>query len=599
MKTQLNVQRRKSSAWSTPVQMSRHKEYSRSLFASPRFLSVALLFVMACAVVFVDAVLPLKGVFFYLSFPDTQLSHLLLLPTRILFPGLAIDTPIHYLHVVPVTSDIAWIETGFMALGILALFLCYVVALRKLPRHISRRFILLSTALLGLLFVLYPAMTSQDVFSYIAYARLGAIYHLNPLTAVPDAIPHDPVYPYIFWTAQPSAYGPVWAILTCGLQWLLYIVGFKNILSMTLVLRFLGLAAHLGSVQLIWLLGGSLQSFTGVLSNKKRVIATLAFAWNPLLLFEACTNAHNDTIILFVILLTIWCLLPREVEKNTLGRFLAAIVLLAIATSIKVTLLILFPLLVLYAWKQLPRRYTSAALAILSYVSVIVLLYAPFWQHGAVLHVFKVNPTSLRDINSPYEFAIHFYENLMHRPFVLPPPMKATPAEVLTHITSYVLFCVFYGIYLLHVLLTPKELRSLPSLLKAMALVWLVYCLVGSSWLWPWYFTIFFGLFALIEMTEISWTPFSRVFRMPLAMRFLAFTLLGLYCFACWGPLTTFVPFLYQFQWAYLRGVWLLAIPLLAARYPLPAFLKRIQRATEPELPIVPLPHKTNVLSGL
>jgi hypothetical protein len=43
------------------------------------------------------------------------------------------------------------------------------------------------------LFLLAPPLLSQDVFSYIAYPRLGARHGLDPYVAVPAAIPHDAV----------------------------------------------------------------------------------------------------------------------------------------------------------------------------------------------------------------------------------------------------------------------------------------------------------------------------------------------------------------------------------------------------------------------
>ena len=46
----------------------------------------------------------------------------------------------------------------------------------------------------------------------------------------------------------------------------------------------------------------------GSISPRLRALAILAFAWNPLLLFEAAVNAHCDTTILFFVLLALWLL---------------------------------------------------------------------------------------------------------------------------------------------------------------------------------------------------------------------------------------------------------------------------------------------------
>ena len=54
---------------------------------------------------------------------------------------------------------------------------------------------LLWTAIgLQAVFVLAPPLLSQDVFSYIAYARLGVEHGLNPYAFRPFDIPGDPVF---------------------------------------------------------------------------------------------------------------------------------------------------------------------------------------------------------------------------------------------------------------------------------------------------------------------------------------------------------------------------------------------------------------------
>ena len=42
-----------------------------------------------------------------------------------------------------------------------------------------------------------PILLSTDVFSYIAYARMGVEHGLNPYLHGPIAIAHDPVYHYV------------------------------------------------------------------------------------------------------------------------------------------------------------------------------------------------------------------------------------------------------------------------------------------------------------------------------------------------------------------------------------------------------------------
>ncbi|MEO7019209.1 MAG: hypothetical protein ABI234_03560, partial [Ktedonobacteraceae bacterium] len=295
-----------------------------------RFLPYTTFFALICAVLFMNAVISLRN----LWFPEallTQLGSWPVAPSLILFPGWPVNPPIpQFPFYSPHNILASWGTLALLLGAFAAIFLIYLFALRRLPTLISRRFIINSTLVLGLLFLLIPVVTSSDIFSYIAYARMGVIHGLNPLTSAPSAITNDPVYGYVSWRTQPSAYGPTWTLITSFFQEILALCGLgAYVLPMVLVLRLWGLAMHISSVCLVWSIGGSLQRLHGIVSAKKRLLATLAFAWNPLLLLEACTNAHNDTTLLLLILLVIWFLVRAQfrseapVLTHVAGRLIA------------------------------------------------------------------------------------------------------------------------------------------------------------------------------------------------------------------------------------------------------------------------------------
>ncbi|MGH2510884.1 MAG: hypothetical protein ACRDHZ_26265, partial [Ktedonobacteraceae bacterium] len=295
-----------------------------------RFLPYSTFLALICAVLCMNAVMALRN----LWFPEallTQLGSWPVAPSLILFPGWPVNPPIPQFHTPGPYNLLASWGTLVILLGAFTtVFLIYLFALRNLPARISRRFIMRSTLVLGLLFVLIPVVTSSDIYSYIAYARIGIIHGLNPLTTVPYTISKDPVYGYVSWRDQPSAYGPTWTFITSFFQEILVLCGLgAYILPMVLILRLWGLAMHISSVCLIWSISGSLQRLHGIVSAKKRLLATLAFAWNPLLLLEACTNAHNDTTLLLLILLAIWFLVHAQlgngfpIPTGLVGRLIA------------------------------------------------------------------------------------------------------------------------------------------------------------------------------------------------------------------------------------------------------------------------------------
>jgi hypothetical protein len=533
------------------------------------FLPFVLFFAMMYAFLLLDAVLPLRD----LKFTDALLTHVApwtLWPTSILFPHRPVTAFVPVIIMAnPPTVMSSWKETALLLGVFLNAFLLYLLALRLLPRRISLRYVLISTLLLGILCVFIPIVTSTDVYSYIAYARMAVIYHLNPLTTVPTAIHTDPVYGRLYWLKQPSAYGPTWALVTCLLQWLAISVGFNGILSMLLSLRIFGLAMHLGSTWLIWSISGHIQRRYGFISPEKRLLGVLAFAWNPLLLLEACVNAHNDASLLFFVLLAIWMLVRKT--PITTRIYLLAAVMFALATSLKLYVVLLAPVLLLFLWIQ-PRKFQNTVGALATYLGIVLLLYAPFWEHGAILKVFLVNPTAFRNINSPAEFLSYLFNGIYyalvsvgaHHPITTYVYIGSS-AELVAHILGIGVFVIIYGLVFWRAARHAQHhIGTFPGLIRWLALVWLLYCVIGAPWFWPWYAVTFFGLYALLEATSER-EPLSFGFlRQPLTIRLLAFSLLTLYCFFGWGSTNSAIPGLPGFLCAYLRGLWVWALPLLA-----------------------------------
>lgn len=453
----------------------------------------------------------------------------------------------------------------------LILFSLYFMAIRYLPDSLSYRFIWRSTLLLGLLYIFIPIVTSQDIFSYIAYARIGMFYHLNPLITSPKIISHDPIYHFIYWVNQPSIYGPTWIYITYLLQWLALTLGFKSILAMEVLFRLFGLAVYLASVHLVWLLSarvqGSEKTTIPDLVQVRRLRATLAFAWNPFLLFEASVNAHNDISILFLVLAGLWFFFPQRGEKRY--SYLLTAILLALATSLKVTVVILLPGFLLVLWKQhTPRDWRglrAPALMASLYAGLVLLLYLPFWQHGALLHTFQNNPGTSRDINSLYELLVIIYAHLRKTPLIYTMD-HGSSIEVLTHLISIFLFAIIYGALCLRALFVPHSMKTLTALARWIALIWLLYCLVGSPWFWPWYTITFFGPIALVEAANRKEGQeqglWSNMY-LSLFVRVLTLSMLSFYAFSNLKSDAPPFPVLPRLRWMYLRGIWLWLPPLL------------------------------------
>ena len=535
----------------------------RSGVHTPDFLPYSILPAMLCTWLLIGALLPLRGLLFNTALLN-RLAPWLLIPTHVLFPYWQLNAILTSRITLYPTLSVSWQETMLLFVAFLLLLLFYLLALRYLPRRITRRSIILSTLLLGGICVLFPMLTSPDLFSYIFYARAGVFYHVNPLTALPQTMPGDPTYPYIYWTNQPSAYGPTWMAITCALQWLLAGLGntgLDNVAWMVLALRLLGLLAHLCSTLLVWSICGHLQQRQSMIALHTRLQATLAFAWNPLLLFEACVNAHNDTLVLLFVLLSAWFLVHDRTYNLRTALYTA--LTLALGTCLKINIALFMPGILLFFCCQ-PHRFPLAGTFTITYVGSMVLLYLPFWQHGAILNLLHVNPSTHRNINSLAEFLTFFTDSLARLSGVA--ASSGSPVENSLHTTSLAIFAAGYSILCWQIGIRHK-LQTPLQLLRWMAVAWLLYCVLGAPWFWPWYAVTFFGLFALIEAVDTErWRkhPCYTIAYIPLMVRLLTFSLLSLYCFYTWAAYNSTLFLLPGFRWAYWRGLWLWLLPLLA-----------------------------------
>ena len=108
----------------------------------------------------------------------------------------------------------------------------------------SMRWLLWSVIGLHVVFLLAPPLLSQDVFSYIAYARLGVEHDLNPYAFRPFDIPGDPVFGFAGSKDAVDVYGPFFTLLTYPLAWVSVPVAFWS-------LKLIAAASSLGLVLLV------------------------------------------------------------------------------------------------------------------------------------------------------------------------------------------------------------------------------------------------------------------------------------------------------------------------------------------------------------
>jgi alpha-1,6-mannosyltransferase len=164
-----------------------------------------------------------------------------------------------------------------------ALALYAVVLLRA--ADISRRTAIWAVAGLHVLFLLAPPLLSQDVFSYIAYARLGVEHGLSPYTHSPIDIAGDPVFGFAGSKGAVSVYGPAFTLLTYPLSSL-------GVAGAYWVLKVIAAAASLGIVALVWRTAERL--------GRDPVAPALFVGLSPLVLVHVVSAAHNEALVVLL-----------------------------------------------------------------------------------------------------------------------------------------------------------------------------------------------------------------------------------------------------------------------------------------------------------
>jgi hypothetical protein len=250
-----------------------------------------------------------------------------------------------------------------LTLVMCASYAAVLLAAGALPgRAIALTIVAANVALL-----LGPPLISQDVFGYLAFARLGVLHGLDPYTHVAAEAPTDAVFPFIGWPFQHSPYGP---LFTLG-SYPLASVGLAGGLW---TLKAVAVAASLGAVALT----ASAASRMGRSAKAAAVFVGL----NPVLLELAVGGAHNDTLVLLILAGALALaagiagaggMVSKGADGISNPRAVAAVLAAGVGVKASAGLVLPFVVLAPAAWQERGRVAASAlgALALLAFVAIV------------------------------------------------------------------------------------------------------------------------------------------------------------------------------------------------------------------------------------
>jgi alpha-1,6-mannosyltransferase len=191
-----------------------------------------------------------------------------------------------------------------------------------------------------------PGVFTTDIFSYVMYGHISAVYNLNPYIYPPNYFPANPVLAWIhpIWHDQPSVYGPIWT----GISWIMAramaplndvvtTLDDGTVLQVGLMEQVFAYKLLMNVVQVInlalvwWLLGRVFSA-----RPRARLTAFVVFAWNPLMLFDVPGSAHNDALMVTLLLLGFVPLVWRQREPTNIA-WTAATFFVGMSALIKYT----------------------------------------------------------------------------------------------------------------------------------------------------------------------------------------------------------------------------------------------------------------------
>jgi alpha-1,6-mannosyltransferase len=233
-----------------------------------------------------------------------------------------------------------------------------MLLLTRRPRGavISKRWAIVLIAALHAVVFAGPILISTDIFSYIAYARMGVEHGLNPYLHGPVAISGDPVFQYVGhdWRHVATAYGPLYTLFSYPFA----------PLGVTGALWGMKVVAQLASVGML--------ALTWRCAEKRHLNPTwaiLAVGANPLYVIYGLGGAHNDLLMLL--------LMMAAVSLTLGGRDAAAGAVVVGGALVKATVAALLPFMILSRRRLAPILGALAALAFGA-----LLAYLAFGVHG-------------------------------------------------------------------------------------------------------------------------------------------------------------------------------------------------------------------------
>ncbi len=234
------------------------------------------------------------------------------------------------------------------------------IAVLVSARALSGRAIGLTIVVANLILLLGPPLISQDVFGYLAFARMGVLHGLDPYTHFAIEAPTDAIYPFIGWPRQHSPYGPLFTLSS-------YAAAPLGLAGGLWALKAIAVAGSLAAV--------ALSARAASLLGRSGRWAAAFVGLNPVMLELAVAGAHNDTLVIAFLAGAL------VLSAGASPRFRSSALALAAGVGVKVTAGLVLPFLILGAPNR-SERIRAALGAGLGLLAVAAIGLIGFGSHA-------------------------------------------------------------------------------------------------------------------------------------------------------------------------------------------------------------------------
>jgi alpha-1,6-mannosyltransferase len=352
------------------------------------------------------------------------------------------------------------------------LFVLYLLLLMMCRRNglAARRTRLLAfgfPVIFNVLFMLSAPNLSIDLFSYISHGYISTVLHDNPYVQPSSVVARTELGPrleaYGWRPVHPvSPYGPVWTHVETAVA---HVSG--GVRAQMVTFKAIVVAASLGSAMLIWFILGRLKP-------EHQVLGTLAYLWNPMIVVELAGEGHNDSVMVFFVLLALALTMQARVRAG-----LSAMSLGVLTKYLPVALL---PPQLAYLWRarrSTPRFTTRVVSGLAISLGLAIVSFASLWVGVRTLNGIRMSG-QLGETGSTPTVILHLVSRIVQ-------PSAADPV-------AYALAIAALAIV---VWLRTSSVSDVPGMLRAGAAISLAYLLFASPSYWPWYAVMPVALMAL------------------------------------------------------------------------------------------------------